>query len=78
MMAGQRARNARPGSCTSKKCALRRDRDKRKWEGMPRELKKATKNRILMLLAAVISRAMIKGQERSEVQALETRHKRKH
>ena len=45
---------------------------------MPRELKKATKNRILMLLAAVISRAMVKGQERSEVQALETRHKRKH
>ena len=51
--------------------------DKRKRESVPGELKKATKNRIPMLLAAVTGRAMIKGRERSEVQALEARLKRK-
>ena len=51
--------------------------DKRKRESVPGELKKSTKNRIPTLLAAVIGMAMIKGQERSEVQALETRRKRK-
>ena len=42
---------------------------------MPGELKKATKNRIPLLLAAVIGRAMITGRERSEVRALEAIHK---
>ena len=51
--------------------------DKRKRESVPGELTKATKNRIPMLLAAVIGRALIKGRERSEVQALEARRKRK-
>ena len=51
--------------------------DKRKWESVPGELTKATKNRIPMLLAAVLGRAMIKGQERLEVQAWEAHHKRK-
>ena len=46
---------------------------------MPGELKKATKNRIPTLLAAVIGRALIKGRdpERPEVQELEARRKRK-
>ena len=51
--------------------------DKRKRESVPGELKKATKNRIPMLLAAVIGRAMITGRERSEVRALEAIRKRK-
>ena len=51
--------------------------DKRKRESVPGELKKATKNRIPQLLAAVIGRAMITGRERSEVTALEAIRKRK-
>ena len=51
--------------------------DKRGRESVPGELKKATKNRVPVLLAAVISRAMITGRERSEVRALEASHKRK-
>ena len=44
---------------------------------MPGELKKAMKNRIPMLLAAVIGRAMITGREMLEVKALEAINKRK-
>ena len=51
--------------------------DKRKRESVPGELKKATKKRIPTLLAAVIGRALIRGRERSEVQELEARRKRK-
>ena len=51
--------------------------DKRKRQSAPGELKKATKNRIPLLLAAVIGRAMITGRERSEVRALEAIRKRK-
>ena len=50
-----------------KQAACPQKGDKRKRESVPGELKKATKNRIPMLLAAVIGRAMIKGWEVSEV-----------
>ena len=60
-----------------KQAACPQKGDKRKRESVPGELKKATNNRIPMLLAAVIGRAMIKGRERSEVQALEARRKKK-
>ena len=43
--------------------------DSREREGIPGELKKATKNRVPVLLAAVIGRAMIMGRQRSEERA---------
>ena len=60
-----------------KQAACPQKGDKRKRESVPGELKKATKNRIPMLLAAVIGRAMITGRERSEVRELEASRKRK-
>ena len=44
---------------------------------MPGELKKATKNRVSVLLVAVIGRPMIMGCERSEERALQASRKRK-
>ena len=49
----------------------------REREGTPGELKKATKNRVLVLLAAVIGRAMIMGRHRSDERAAKAHRKRK-
>ena len=43
--------------------------DDRERLGILGELKKATKNRVPVLLAAVIGRAMIMGRQRSEERA---------
>ena len=51
--------------------------DNRERDGMPGELKKATKNRVPVLLAAVIGRAMIMGRQRSEERAEQASRKRK-
>ena len=50
--------------------------DNREWDVIPGELK-ATKNGILVLLAAVIGRAMIMGRQRSEERAEKANRKRK-
>ena len=51
--------------------------DKRERESIPGELKKATKNRVPVLLAAGIGRAMIMGRQRSEERAAQASRKRK-
>ena len=51
--------------------------DTREREGILGELKKATKNRVPVLLAAVIGRAMIMGRQRSEERADKANRKRK-
>ena len=52
--------------------------DDRECESIPGETKKATKNRVPVLLAAVIGRAMIMGRQRSEERAEKSHHKRKY
>ena len=49
----------------------------RGWGSVPGELQKATKNRVPVLLAAVIGRAMIMGRERSELRAMQASRKKK-
>ena len=57
-------------------CPQKGDTCYREREGVP-ELKKSTKNRVLVLLAAVIGRAMIKGRQWSEERAEKSNRKRK-
>ena len=51
--------------------------DNRDREGIPGETKKATKNKVLTLLAVVIGRAMIEGRRRSAERAKRGQRKRK-